>query len=320
MKNHLTNIEIKNFKCFKDFKVKGLARVNLITGQNNVGKTAFLEATHIHTIAEDLPLFFTALHSVKYRRENINILFKPEVQNNIAYLEQTNGFNVSSNIHQTSFSIDNSKGIKTYIFKFNGQEICVNSNDFSQEIKVQFNNIFIDNFGFSDGEIIDYFSAIQKLDKENYLNEALHNFDNNITAFKTPNNQPQCKINGKYLRLTELGDGTKHLVSIVVALFACQDSYLFIDEIDNGVHHSKLDDFWEIILTLSNEKNIQVFATTHSKECLESYARVVKKLADKDIALIELGTSDGKLKNIVFNHTEIIEDILFQDEDMRGWE
>ena len=317
MKNHLTNIEIKNFKCFKDFKVKGLARVNLITGQNNVGKTAFLEVAYIHTIAKTLPLFFTALRSVKYRRENINILLESEVENNIAYLEQTNGFNVSSNIHQTSFSIDNSKGIKTYIFKFNGQEICVNSNDFSQEMKVQFNNIFIDNFGFSDSQIINYFSAIQKLDKENYLNEALHNFDNNITAFKTPNNQPQCKINGKYLRLTELGDGTKHLVSIVVALFSCQDSYLFIDEIDNGVHHSKLDDFWEIILTLSNENNIQVFATTHSKECLESYARVVKKLADEELSCIRLSKlKNGKIHPSVYD-SKMLDRVIEQQHDIR---
>ncbi len=34
----------KNFRCFRDFKLDSLARVNLIAGQNNVGKTALLEA------------------------------------------------------------------------------------------------------------------------------------------------------------------------------------------------------------------------------------------------------------------------------------
>jgi len=49
MSNHLTNIEIKDFKCFKDFKAEGFKRVNLIGGKNNVGKTAFMEACYIYS-------------------------------------------------------------------------------------------------------------------------------------------------------------------------------------------------------------------------------------------------------------------------------
>ncbi|MDQ7089944.1 MAG: hypothetical protein Q9M50_04785 [Methylococcales bacterium] len=45
----LTNIEVKQFKCFGDFKAKGFKRVNLIGGKNNIGKTAFMEACYINT-------------------------------------------------------------------------------------------------------------------------------------------------------------------------------------------------------------------------------------------------------------------------------
>jgi AAA15 family ATPase/GTPase len=38
------SISIKNFRCFKDFFIDSLNRVNLITGKNGVGKTALLEA------------------------------------------------------------------------------------------------------------------------------------------------------------------------------------------------------------------------------------------------------------------------------------
>ena len=38
----------KNFRCFKDLEVQDLARINLIAGMNNVGKTALLEAPLIH--------------------------------------------------------------------------------------------------------------------------------------------------------------------------------------------------------------------------------------------------------------------------------
>jgi AAA15 family ATPase/GTPase len=44
-----TNFRIQNFRGFKDLELKDLARVNLIAGKNNVGKTSLLEALFIHT-------------------------------------------------------------------------------------------------------------------------------------------------------------------------------------------------------------------------------------------------------------------------------
>jgi AAA15 family ATPase/GTPase len=76
---------------------------------------------------------------------------------------------------------------------------------------------------------------------------------------------------------------------------------------------------WEVILKISKELGVQVFATTHSKECLESYARVAKKLQDEDIALIELGKNKDKIESIVFDYDDIIEDILVQGTNSRGW-
>ena len=40
----ITDIQIKNFKCFKNLIVPELGRITLISGRNNVGKTALLEA------------------------------------------------------------------------------------------------------------------------------------------------------------------------------------------------------------------------------------------------------------------------------------
>src|SRR5712675_2003129 len=42
------SFKIKNFRSFRDFKFEPLERVNLITGSNNVGKTALLEALYLN--------------------------------------------------------------------------------------------------------------------------------------------------------------------------------------------------------------------------------------------------------------------------------
>src|SRR5437899_9023146 len=39
---------IKNFRGFAGVHLKQLARINLIAGKNNTGKTALLEAIHLH--------------------------------------------------------------------------------------------------------------------------------------------------------------------------------------------------------------------------------------------------------------------------------
>ena len=65
--NHfIKNIEIKNFKCFEDFKAEGFGRVNLIGGKNNVGKTAFMEAVYINSSKEDLEQIIGTIIIFKY--------------------------------------------------------------------------------------------------------------------------------------------------------------------------------------------------------------------------------------------------------------
>ena len=38
------SISVSNFRGFRDFTIDSVSRVNLLTGRNNVGKTALLEA------------------------------------------------------------------------------------------------------------------------------------------------------------------------------------------------------------------------------------------------------------------------------------
>jgi len=42
------SIAVKNFRCFSDIAMEGFERVNLITGKNNVGKTALIEALWLY--------------------------------------------------------------------------------------------------------------------------------------------------------------------------------------------------------------------------------------------------------------------------------
>ncbi len=324
--HYIKNINIKNFKCFDNFKATGFNRVNLIGGKNNVGKTAFMEACYINACAQDVKSFSTAVVSIKIMRENINILeevvskkkkFDESVISNL--LELSNGIYINSNRRMLSYDIEEENGIKEYIFQINDKKIKVNIKEFTY-IHTKMNNIkFIDNFGLSNGEIISNYSNIQKLDREEYLNKILNNFDSAIESFKIIDEKPQCKMGKKYLELSELGDGTRHLVSIVSALFSCENGYLFIDEIDNGIHYTMLDEVWNIILKTSLELNVQVFSTTHSKECIESYADVARTLKDEDITYTILSRLNNNSINAGIYDYAMIENSMNQEKEIRGW-
>src|SRR5438876_11683118 len=47
-KLRLPSLEIHNFRAFDHLQIEALGRVNLITGQNNVGKTSVLEAVYLY--------------------------------------------------------------------------------------------------------------------------------------------------------------------------------------------------------------------------------------------------------------------------------
>jgi hypothetical protein len=66
-----------------------------------------------------------------------------------------------------------------------------------------------------------------------------------------------------------LGDGMHKLMHIALVMLANPGGVILIDEIENGVHHSFLPKLWEVIGKLAIETKCQVFATTHSYECIK---------------------------------------------------
>jgi AAA15 family ATPase/GTPase len=44
----LPSFGVRGFRAFRDLRIERLARVNLIVGKNNVGKTSLLEAVELY--------------------------------------------------------------------------------------------------------------------------------------------------------------------------------------------------------------------------------------------------------------------------------
>ena len=85
------------------------------------------------------------------------------------------------------------------------------------------------------------------------------------------------------LPLSSMGDGMSRILSLAMAAVTAENGVLLVDEIDTGLHYQVQTDMWRLIIQTARELNIQVFATTHSWDCICALQEVLAELEDKSI-------------------------------------
>jgi ABC-type branched-subunit amino acid transport system ATPase component len=105
--------------------------------------------------------------------------------------------------------------------------------------------------------------------------------------------------------LAEMGDGTRRVLGIVLAMVNAQGGILLIDEVENGLHHSVQDAVWAAIVTLAEQLHVQVFATTHSWDTVVAFQLATRK-SEGDGMLYRLERRpDGEVDPVAFTEAEV---------------
>lgn len=73
------------------------------------------------------------------------------------------------------------------------------------------------------------------------------------------------------LPLSNMGDGITRLFHIILALVNAKQGVLLVDEFENGLHWSVQEKIWETVFQLAERLDVQVFATTHSRDCIQAF-------------------------------------------------
>jgi hypothetical protein len=71
--------------------------------------------------------------------------------------------------------------------------------------------------------------------------------------------------------------GVNKFLNIILGISGHRRGVLLTDEIDNGFYFKTLPDIWSILLKLTNETEGQVFASTHSWECLKAAVPTIRE-------------------------------------------
>lgn len=114
------------------------------------------------------------------------------------------------------------------------------------------------------------------------------------------------KLAGQRVPIGSLGDGIWRLLGIALSLVKARGGVLLVDEIDTGLHYSVLERMWRLVHETAKRLDVQVFATTHSRDCYESLAAIAHPTAtghDVTIQRIER----GKPLAVAFSEAEIVQ-------------
>jgi AAA15 family ATPase/GTPase len=113
-----------------------------------------------------------------------------------------------------------------------------------------------------------------------------------------------------------MGEGISRLLSIILAIATTENGVVLIDEIENGLHYSTMIDIWKGIDLISSKTNTQIFATTHSLECIKSAHKAFFDNVNYDFAYHRLERINNVIKTVSYDQ-ETIDTSVEMDFEMR---
>jgi hypothetical protein len=171
--------------------------------------------------------------------------------------------------------------------------------------------------GLSAKEMIDVFNQIVLTPEEDLATEALQIIDPTIrrVAPSGSHSHESGQSRGGFLVLKNglsqrvpigsMGDGIWRCLGLALKIANAKDGILLVDEIDTGLHFSAMLGMWKMIWKTAERLNVQVFATTHSRDCWESLAEVAEAENVQNNEIMIHRIEKGKRASVTFNSPQM---------------
>ncbi len=152
-----------------------------------------------------------------------------------------------------------------------------------------------------DRPTIDRFSQVLREGREQQLIDALKIVEPRLSNLGILTESGIARVwsrlgEDRMLPMESVGGGLNRLFTIFVAMGAYDEGVVFVDEIENGVHHSAMRRLWENVASFAQRFNLQFFATTHSGECIEAANDVLGSSPDRLFVLHRLYRKDESVR------------------------
>lgn len=300
-----TSFIAKNFRAFEEIKIQKLAKVNLFLGKNSVGKTALLEALYIYLHQDKAQAIYKLLLKKEEHlssQEDLasvikHLFYKHKLPNPNEFGITLSSFKPNNKVNKSksvTITTDIQNDFNELLVICNGSkkqkhQLSRNFTDFYHRSRMfeddndnnQDNLQFVYSMGIHNNYVAELWDNIALDKKQNDVIEALQIIEPELSdvAFIEAKTRPRsrtaiAKVAGEKVPFKSMGDGINRILHIVLSMVNAQNGYLLIDEFENGLHYSVQEKVWQVIFTLAKSLKVQVFATTHSSDCIKSFGSV----------------------------------------------
>lgn len=104
--------------------------------------------------------------------------------------------------------------------------------------------------------------------------------------------------------LKTFGDGVNRLFGITLSLCNARNGVLLVDEVENGLHYSVQTEIWRSVFRLAKDLNVQVFATSHSWDCVRAFQEAAGE-SPEDGVLVRLTRRNDSIIPTLFTEKEL---------------
>ena len=311
------SLSIENFRGISKLALDQLGRVNVLVGDNGIGKSTILDALFAIIDPNDPELF---LRTNLFRRvQQINEDFWKSFFKNF---ESQKGFTLkaASETERTikvtpkifkegslknvqlgagqklpkigsiiGLEVEFSEQAKTYrssiaFLEIGGRPQVDIKGDVSFQNKLAVHYLNDETF-FQQQNIIETFDKVAKARQKGRLIELLQKFVPTIKNLELGKNAvmvDDSAFEATLVNANIYGNGFLRALQIACQAITGETQILLIDEVENGLYVKKQKAVWETILDLVKDSKKQFFLTTHSYEMVQSLQQVAqaKKQAD----------------------------------------
>lgn len=306
---HITDIAIENFRGFGRLELKGLQAVNLIVGQNNAGKTSLLEA--LAMVADS-----SAIQQMPgLLRANAGNVAKRYFRWLMKDAEGVKDGNITASIDGTQNRLwmyktapQNVGAGMSAVFQSPALHIFTTAN--AKRLKLRVVSV---QHRAPDSLVASFGNAVRKREGEEMVHAILRAVDSRILRVRVDpveeGNIIAVDIGlSESIPLSQAGQGIYRLVAVLSDLIGETPQVCIIDEIENGIHHTVMKQVWRGLAEISRRMGVQIFATTHSGECLEAAHSVFfdeDKEGERDFAVIQLMRVKEQIVGKVLNEARV---------------
>jgi len=339
---------VRNFRCFQELELKDLARVNLIVGANNAGKTALLEALFLHcgTYNPELALRLNAFRGIETLKVEWgwwaetpwdSLFYQFDTAKTIELIGEDTAtgrrslrlkvlreLNELARVVQVirgkpidaQRAVDLRESLKTPLAS---EMVKVLQLECQQNEHHSSHYLVLDPAGvhvvpippsppfpaFFLGarmrmpfrEEAERFGRLELEGKQDKVLEVLKLIEPNLRRLTVVVVGGEPMLHGdigidRLMPLPVMGEGMVRLASLVTHIGNAANGVVLVDEIENGLHYSILLKVWRVIGKVAQQFNTQIFATTHSLECIVAAHRAFSESEDYDFRLHRLERVD----------------------------